>query len=380
MKIIVEGWRSLPHSYSVINQFQCLELLQRPEINLRHRDVPYYAEHWQPILGLFDPAIEATLQAIPAPAPGESADALLRMGYPHDFSPADCPIFVFGTTELGVIKQEAIAGDLPLSEVHRNSGATLITLSEWAKQGFIRSGAISDRTFVVPAGVDPNLYHPLNPEARQALRQQLGWDGFVILNVGGMGGNKGIAMLLAAVAVLAESFPQLRLVLKGMDALYPSQQLLNNCTQSLTPKDIQRLQSRLHYLGQPMSYQEMAQLYQAADAYVSPYFAEGFNLPVLEAIASGLPVVCTGGGSTDDFTQPDFALRINSQIQTVPVEAGKMGMALLPDFEHLVSAIAYVITQPDFTAQARQAGPAFVQRGFTWRHTVDRLLAVMAGS
>ena len=46
---------------------------------------------------------------------------------------------------------------------------------------------------------------------------------------------------------------------------------------------------------------------QAADVYVSPYHAEGFNLPVLEAVACGIPVVVSAGGSTEDFTHPAFA-------------------------------------------------------------------------
>ncbi|MDW8201309.1 MAG: hypothetical protein RML75_08920 [Cyanobacteriota bacterium SKYGB_h_bin112] len=38
MRLLVEGWRSLPHSYAVINQFQSMELLKHPEITNFHLD------------------------------------------------------------------------------------------------------------------------------------------------------------------------------------------------------------------------------------------------------------------------------------------------------------------------------------------------------
>ena len=42
-------------------------------------------------------------------------------------------------------------------------------------------------------------------------------------------------------------------------------------------------------------------LYNIADLYISPYRGEGFNMPVLEAMSVGLPVLVSAGGSTDDF-------------------------------------------------------------------------------
>lgn len=86
--VVVEGWRFLPHSYAVVNQYQCLEMLKRPDLKLYHRDVPLYQPNWKPALGSMSPEHEAALQAIPAPPPGLKADALLRMGFPHFFENA----------------------------------------------------------------------------------------------------------------------------------------------------------------------------------------------------------------------------------------------------------------------------------------------------
>lgn len=49
----LEGWRFIPHSYSIVNQFQCLEMLKRPELEIFHQDVPYFARHWQSTAGTY---------------------------------------------------------------------------------------------------------------------------------------------------------------------------------------------------------------------------------------------------------------------------------------------------------------------------------------
>ncbi|MDW8201308.1 MAG: glycosyltransferase family 4 protein [Cyanobacteriota bacterium SKYGB_h_bin112] len=322
------------------------------------------------------PEQEQALATIPAPNLEQPIEVLLRMGYPHDFSPSGVPTCVFGTTELGVVKRAAIAGETSLAEAHYHSDAVLITCSQWAKQGFLASGACPERTIVVPLGIDPSLYHPLSPAERTALRRQLGWDDFfIVLNVGGMGRNKGIPMLLAAIAILAQQYPHIRLVLKGMDTLYPSERLIRDFASELPESEQQQLSQRLIYLGQTLSFADMARLYQAADAYVSPYFAEGFNLPVLEAIACGLPTICTAGGATDDFTNDEVALRIASHIQPVQVE-DSWGGVLVPDFEHLLTHLETLITQPAVAAGLSQRGSHFVHQHFTWHHTIVQLLTV----
>ena len=83
--------------------------------------------------------------------------------------------------------------------------------------------------------------------------------------------------------------------------------------------------SRLIYFGRPMPFNRMVSLYHASDCYLSPYLAEGFNMPALEAAACGLPLICTAGGPTDDFVTDAFAHRIRSQVSTVPQASSGLG-------------------------------------------------------
>ena len=40
LTLLVEGWRSYAQSHSIVNQFQCLELLKRGDIRLFHTEAP----------------------------------------------------------------------------------------------------------------------------------------------------------------------------------------------------------------------------------------------------------------------------------------------------------------------------------------------------
>jgi predicted O-linked N-acetylglucosamine transferase (SPINDLY family)/glycosyltransferase involved in cell wall biosynthesis len=381
MRILVEGWRFVPHSYAAINQFQLLEMLKRQDLEIFHLDVPFL-KPWQQTVGLFDATSEESLRNIRQPAGLQPIDVLLRMSYPPNLRDSSAiRTFVFSTTEWGHV----IASDLlkmgisSFGQAHTDSNAVILTPSQWSRDGFLRSDADPDRVEVIPHGVDPHIYKPLDLESRQQLRRELGWDdNFIFLNVGNPTRNKGLPYLFKAFAAISKRYSSARLVLKGVNSLFPGKDFASDLQKIigdvLTTSEIARIESRFTYIGEAMSFAEVARLYQAADAYVSPYIAEGFNLPVLEAIACGLPVICTEGGSTNDFTTPDFAKRIDSTLK-VDRTYDEQPIYLEPNIDCLISLMAEMIESPSFTAECRQKGPAYVAEGFTWERVVDRLLA-----
>ncbi len=386
MQIIVEGWRFIYHSYCVANQFQLLEMLTRPrgQIELFHRDMPYVDAAWETKVSLFDRPNEALLGSIPSPGVNQSADVTLRMHCPWDFSASSsAQTWVFAATEWGVITRSVLdaIGVRSIVQTPVNSEVKIITPSAWSKAGLIRSGVEGDRIAVVPLGVDPQIYYPATGDRRQSLRDSFGWSNyFIFLNIGGQTDRKGIRPLLKAFAAVVDKYPHARLVLKGSELLYPSKnEIAEACRVVLNDAERARVLPRLIYTGSQLSFAEIAELYQAADVYVSPYLAEGFNLPVLEAVACGLPVICTAGGPTDDFTRSDFARRIESKFTAVAIEGETLFM-LAPEWEHLTDLMQSAIDQPEIAANARVAGPAFVAEHFSWRRGVDRLLKVIGGN
>jgi glycosyltransferase involved in cell wall biosynthesis len=351
-------------------------------VELFHFDVPYFDQRWQSVRGLLNPQAEAAIAGIPSPSPGQKFDAVLRIAYPYNLSPsvASDNVVTFGTAEMGCVPLDYTRSGQPLrSEMAVNPNLRIVTPSNWSRRGFISSGAPAERVFLVPHGVDPAIFHPMDPAQRAALRQQLGWNGFVFLSVGAMTQNKGLVPLLRTFAAIASQYPQAMLVMKGMDALYASGQLLLANARELTEEERQIIQPRLHYRGETLSFQHVAVMYQLADAYVSPYSAEGFNMPVLEAAACGCPIICTAGGSTDDFTREDFALRIDSRIRIGQVSDVE-GRLLDPQPDSLMRCMVQVMQDSLFRARAQDAGPAFVQARFTWERVVDQLVRVLFGA
>lgn len=378
MQIIVEGWRFIPHSYAIINHFQLLEMLNRPELKIFHQDMPFVQDIWKPVKGLLDPAAEMKLRTLPSPPANCQADVTLRMYCPFNLASANTPRTVmFGSTEWGMVPPSILTGMKVTSfqEAHANSDTIIVTPSGWSREGFIYSGADPDRVLVVPHGVNPQIYRPLPSDERRKLRQKLGWsDYFIFFNSGVMWNQRqGVDGLLKAFAQVVDRYPEARLVLKGRDHIFPSRQEVLQAKNALTDSELEKVKPRVIYMGGNLSSSQVAELYQAADVYVSPYLAEGFNLPVLEAAACGLPVICSQGGPTDDFTHPDFTWGIESQVKAVGLEE-TTAFAVVPSLDHLITLMAEIVDDRGFCQNARNTGPEWVHSRFTWQHTVDKLL------
>ncbi|HEV2673662.1 MAG TPA: glycosyltransferase [Aliidongia sp.] len=373
MKLVVEGWRSLSHSYAIVNQWQLLALRRRRGIEMRTRDLPFFNPLWRRQQGLFPPESARVLQAIKPPQSDFAPAATLRISFPYDLTPAlTGRTFVYGTAEHRVVPRSFLASGTSLRAALADPSLTILTPTHWSAEGFQRLGFDDTQIAVIAHGIDPALFRP-RPEKRDAMRQELGVSGFVFMSAGAMTSNKGMDLLLRAFAAVADRYNHVRLLLKGADRLYSSQHFIQQALSSLTRSQANLVVKRLVYGGEALSMEQMSGLYQAADAYVSPYRAEGFNLPVLEATACGLPVICTHGGATDDFVTDAFARRIESRPRPVTIDDA-VGVALEPDIDHLTDLMRRMVDDDGFRRQAATEGPRHAVENFTWDHAVDRLL------
>ena len=378
--LIVEGWRFLPHSYAVVNQWQLLSLSRLQGIHLQIRDMPLYHPGWQAQMGLFEEAAEQVLRSLELAPTGAYADATLRILFPLDFSPSGSGrTAVFGTSESQILQRAQLSDEETYQRLRRGEAPAdvrVVTPSRWSAEGFYRCGFKSEQVAIIPHGVDTDIFQPIaDPQVRARLRARFPVqpDAFVFLSIGAMTGNKGIDLLLRAFAEVSRHHPEARLVLKGTDALYNSKGLLRARIGELPAAEQERVRDRLFYLGGSFPHRRMAKLYQTADLYVSPYRAEGFNMPVLEAAACGLPVICTGGGATDDFVTDEFARKIHSTRVAVSVEELD-GVRLEPTLEHLIALMTLAIEEPAWRRLAAEAGPTHARAHYTWDQIAQRLV------
>ena len=373
-RLLVEGWRFIHHSYALVAQSHCLSILKRGDVDLRFRDLPLYSEAWKRVPGVFSAEQEQALAAIAAPESGFLPDATLSLRPERpDFAPPEFGRkFAFGTAEHRRLAAANRSGFESAAQV--SPAVSVVSPSRWAATAFERFGFPPERIHVVPHGIDPEVFRP-DAAARAKIRGALGAQNrFLFMSVGAMTWNKGLDVLLAAFARVLESEPDLRLVLKGADALYPSQHLLREALAALSARAREAVAGALVYEGRTLSAQGMAHLMAAADCYVAPYRAEGFNMPVLEAMACGVPVLCTEGGPTDEFTEPAFAERIRSRIVPVPLSDAESGDALAPDVDHLVQLMRDAARQRDRAGAQGARAAAHAREFFTWDAVTDRLL------
>jgi glycosyltransferase involved in cell wall biosynthesis len=230
--------------------------------------------------------------------------------------------------------------------------------------------------------VDTTIFKAISKPERDLVRQQLGFNpgDFVLLNVGGAFWNKGGDLLLGAYAELKKEFPRLKLLIKDNRTLYgrTTDQMVADLDRANPGLFSAEVFSGIVTLPVSMTMDQLRLLYGAADLYVSPYRAEGFNLPVMEAMACGTRVLVTGGGATDDFFEPSFGEKLKSTpadpaVTGIPTK----GKYLEPDYEDLKMKLRDALSRPENGGRILDDGVRHFARSWTWKSATEQLLGVM---
>lgn len=142
--------------------------------------------------------------------------------------------------------------------------------------------------------------------------------GDYILYLGLRIAHKNVEGVIRAFLELSGDFPDLKLVIAG--GRYSTPDMVDRW------KGDPRLKGRLIEILDP-SDEEIARLFSRAKAFVFPSYAEGFGLPPLEAMASGVPVVCSDipvfrevYGDAVGFVDPDRPGSIADGVRKVLLE------------------------------------------------------------
>ncbi|MGD0058527.1 MAG: glycosyltransferase [Verrucomicrobiia bacterium] len=272
-------------------------------------------------------------------------------------------------------------GSLPLDWVSRLSGVAEIWVpSEYVRRVYVDSGVAPGKVHVVPNGIDPERFRPGVTPLPLATSKT-----FKFLFVGGTIHRKGPDLLLKAFTENFTAADDVCLVIKdfGGESVYAGQTL---------QEQIQAAQARpgapeIVYLTDELAADAMPGLYAACDCLVHPYRGEGFALPVLEAMACGLPVIVTAGGATDDFATEDRAYPISASRQRIgyrvgPFRLARPGWLLEPSFDELKQRMGWVFEHRDEARTKGQRASEVARRDWTWdraaRVAAQRLRALAA--
>ncbi len=147
--------------------------------------------------------------------------------------------------------------------------------SGFVRDSFVSQGVSAERIRVIPYGADPQRFRP-------AAEPRKTGEPFRALFVGQIGERKGISHLLKAYGIFQRADTELHLVgdyVNGGEVYKRFRDLYQH-----TPNVPQT---------------QLAELFRSADVFVFPTLVEGMPMVVLEAMASGLPVIVTPHGPGD---------------------------------------------------------------------------------
>jgi glycosyltransferase involved in cell wall biosynthesis len=220
----------------------------------------------------------------------------------------------------------------------------IITVSVTTKQDVTQQlGVPEERVHVVYLGIDQH-FGQHRPEAmRQVLRRYQLSPGYLLF-VGTISGRKNTARLVQAYAQ-SRAHTERPLVLVGSMS-YRSEDTMTAICQSGLDKHIRLL----GYVPDA----DLPALYAGAGCFVFPTLYEGFGMPILEAMASGIPVVTSNTGAA-------------------PEVSGGLAMCVNPyDLEAIADGIDRALETPtSLLARARAYATAF-----TWARCASQTLAL----
>jgi glycosyltransferase involved in cell wall biosynthesis len=214
--------------------------------------------------------------------------------------------------------------------------ARLITISRSGRDDVAAHyGVEPERIDVVTPGVGA-AYRPLPTAEVDAFRRRQGLPDVFLLHVGTLQPRKNILVLLEALARLGR--PDVPLVLVGGKGWF-----YDTIEARVAALGLGR---QVRFAGYADD-EELPLWYNAATALVFPSLYEGFGLPIVEALACGVPVVAASTSS-------------------LPEAGGDVALYFDPhDPDALAGQLAAVLDDPAARERARMAGPAHAAR-FSW--------------
>jgi GT2 family glycosyltransferase len=246
--------------------------------------------------------------------------------------------------------------------------------SEFNREGILRSG-LRRPVFRIPLGVDTNYFHP----GAKAHPNPAGE--FVFLACFEWGERKAPALLLKTFNETFRAAEPVRLLCK----------IINRDPGAPLKEEIQALRlrssgGRISYLfNLDFPYAQLPSLYRSADCFVSVSRGEGWDLPLIEAMACGLPAIATDWGGHREFVRENnsYPLRVRGVVPAVarcPYYAGFSWAD--PDAEHFRYLLRHVFESREEARARGMRAAVDVARHWTWRHTawriVERLEALTA--
>ncbi|MCP5465021.1 MAG: glycosyltransferase [Deltaproteobacteria bacterium] len=174
--------------------------------------------------------------------------------------------------------------------------------TQWGKATLANLGIPDSQIRVVPEGVDVSVYNPHALPFDEITARP----GLKFLTVGKWETRKNFHTLLQAFDKAFDDQAQVTLVIHAFSKVKGLANL--DVEQEIKKIPLKHPERILLIKADYTSNEEMARLYRSCDCYISASHAEGWGLPLLEAMACGLPVISCSYSGPSEFLNEENSL------------------------------------------------------------------------
>lgn len=206
-----------------------------------------------------------------------------------------------------------------------------------------------DKLIVIPNGIDPGAVYISSPHERASLRHEFAPnDERLLFYVGRIVYEKGLHVLLDAMPIILNEFPDTRLLIAGKNSA------------KMRPQAAElRVEHAIHFLDF-ISDRRRDQIYQIADAAVFPSLYEPFGIVALEAMALNCNVLASDVGGLHEV-----------------VHHRQNGLTFYPNDPHSIAwAVRELFNDPESARQRRERAHYEIQHFYDWRVIAESTVAL----
>jgi glycosyltransferase involved in cell wall biosynthesis len=224
-----------------------------------------------------------------------------------------------------------------------SQSSTVVAVSKYVKDMLKKRYNVDSE--VIYHGIDANIFKPKN---KAQSKRKLGYKekDFVILSIGKLHPSKDPLTLIKAISKAVEKNASLRLIMIGDGELY------EEAKNEIRKRNLSNYTKLLNYVDS----EKLHIWYAAADIFVLPSVGEAFGMTLLEAMASGVPVIASNSGAC-------------------PEVIGNAGILFNQgNYTKLAEKILFLSHEKELSRKLREAGLKRVREIFSWEDKIDQYL------
>ncbi|WP_320967825.1 glycosyltransferase [Hungatella hathewayi] len=244
------------------------------------------------------------------------------------------------------------------------------TMNEvWVPSSFnvrtFKDSGVKVPIYTIPLGIDPDFFNP-------NIKSYKKHDRYTFLSIFEWGERKAPELMLNAFSKAFSKKDNVLLICK----------VFNNDGSISVEKEIEKLDlppngpEIIFLYNHRIADYQMATLYRSADCFVLPTRGEGWGMPILEAMACGLPTIATNWSSQVDFMSSEnaYPLEIDGLIDAkakCPYYDGFQWAN--PSEEHLIYLMRYVYEHQEEAKEKGKTASRDVLENWTWKNSACQI-------